>query len=155
MSSLQVDSISSMGGGHVDGAGKVVQVVQYYNASAGHESTTSQSDVASSITKTITPKFGNSLILIQSNVTMADAQSGILQAKMYVNGSAMAGASYYHFGYVDSDSRYAPLSFQANYNCTDTSALTFTVYYKSMSGAEVRITYNGSSSALTLWEIAQ
>ena len=87
---------------------------------------------------------------------MGDGQSAYILAKMYLNGSSMAGASSYHFGYQDvSHARYAPFVFQGNYTCTDTSPLTFTVYYKSGNGNSVRITHNAASSALTLWEIAQ
>ena len=63
MSSLQVDSISSMGGGHVDGAGLVVQFKEAVN--------TTMVTVASGVTTTIatlnfTPKFADSLILCQA-----------------------------------------------------------------------------------------
>ena len=72
MSSLQVDSISSMGGGHVDGAGKVVQFKEAF--------TTTQVDISNNTTATIvtldfTPKFSDSLILCQA-VHNQDACAG-------------------------------------------------------------------------------
>ena len=71
MSILKVDTINEKttgNGVHIDG--HVVQVQQYYNAYTGHTTSTSASFVASGVTKSITPKYSNSLILIQSNVTM-------------------------------------------------------------------------------------
>ena len=62
MSQLQVDSISSMGGGHVDGAGLVVQFKEAVNETS--------ITIASGVTTTIltlnfTPQFSDSLILFQ------------------------------------------------------------------------------------------
>ena len=63
MSSLQVDSIAAIGGGHVDGTGEIVQFKQAV--------TTTQVDVSNNTTATIitldfTPKFSDSLILCQA-----------------------------------------------------------------------------------------
>jgi len=60
MSSLQVDSISSMGGGHVDGAGKVVQFKEAVNETA---TTIASGTTATILTINFTPKFSDSLIL--------------------------------------------------------------------------------------------
>ena len=142
--------------GFVPEAGAVVQCVQYYNPITGYEQTASTSMVASSITKTITPKFENSLIIVQSSIAMADPISDYMMSQMYLNGSPMTGSSIYQVGYQNSSYvRYAPFVFQGNYTCTTTSPLTFTVYYRSGNGTNVRITHADSSSALTLWEIAQ
>ena len=58
MSSLQVDSISSMGGGHVDGAGKVVQFKEAVNTTGR---TISAGATATILTTNFTPKFSDSL----------------------------------------------------------------------------------------------
>jgi hypothetical protein len=63
MSSLQVDSISSMGGGHVDGAGKVVQ---FENAVLETQTTISDNTTATLLTINFTPKLADSLILVQA-----------------------------------------------------------------------------------------
>ena len=62
MSSLQVDSISSMGGGHVDGAGLVVQFKEAVNTTAV---TIADGVTTTIITLNFTPKFSDSLILCQ------------------------------------------------------------------------------------------
>jgi hypothetical protein len=142
--------------GFVPPAGSVVQVVQYYNANASQENTTSTSWTASIISKTITPKYSDSLIVVQASVSMADGQNDSLRAKMYINGSPMSGANEYHVVYQDHNTnRYSPVSFQGQHTCTSTDALNFRVYYKSSGGGSVRITHSLSSSALTLWEIKQ
>ena len=67
MSSLQVDSISSMGGGHVDGAGLVVQCV--LTTSTTNTSSGATGWVANTILDTsFTPKFSNSLIIVEVNL---------------------------------------------------------------------------------------
>ena len=63
MSSLQVDSISSMGGGHVDGAGKVVQCV-YHQWNVGTVTTSNSFGPAADSKISFTPKFANSLLVI-------------------------------------------------------------------------------------------
>ena len=137
-------------------AGSVVQMVQYYNASTSDEQTSSTSYVASSISKTITPKFSNSLIVVQTTISMTDPIAGILEAKIYLNGSAMPSAADYHLGYTQSARvRYAPFTNQVNYTCTTTDPLEFTVYYRVVSSGPVRITHPAASSAMTVWEIAQ
>ena len=65
MSSLQVDSISSMGGGHVDGAGRVLQVVQ--EELTGEYLTTAGSYQDTGLSGTITPSSSSSKILISIN----------------------------------------------------------------------------------------
>jgi hypothetical protein len=163
MSTLYVDNLQPNLGSQVEipdlkhNAGSVVQCVQYYNASTPEEGTTSTSFVGSAIRKTITPKYANSLIIVQSSSAMADPASGTyVSAKMYINGSLMSGASSYHVGYQQlSHGRYAPFIFQGQHTCTSTASLEFRIYYRSGNGGQVRITHSNSSAGLTLWEIAQ
>ena len=62
MSSLQVDSIAAIGGGHVDGTGEIVQFKEAVNTTA----TTIADGVTTTITTlNFTPKFSDSLILCQ------------------------------------------------------------------------------------------
>ena len=63
MSNLQVDSISSMGGGHVDGAGKVVQCV-YHEWDDITETTASSFSPVAGSKISFTPKFADSLLVI-------------------------------------------------------------------------------------------
>jgi len=155
MSILKVDTINEKTSGNgVQIAGHVVQVQQFYNSNASHSTSASASFVASGIAKSITPKYSNSLIIIQSNVTMSYS-SGYSHIRMYLNGSAMTGSNLYHVGYIDlSHNAYGALSFQAQHQATSTAALNFEIYYASPTGTAY-ITHAGASAALTLWEIAQ
>ena len=93
MSSLQVDSISSMGGGHVDGAGLVVQCV-YHQWDIVTTNTSDSFIPAQSSKLSFTPKFADSLLVITYDFNLAvEWQSGTLQAggaaKIYHNGTAL------------------------------------------------------------------
>ena len=138
-------------------AGQVVQCVQQYNASNSEISTTSTSYVASGIKKSITPQYSDSLIIIQSSVSMGDASANQYgKASMYLNGSAMSGSGNYHYGYMQgAKNEYAPFAFQAQYQVTSLSALEFEVYFTSISGGNFKLAHNTSSSGITLWEIKQ
>jgi len=155
MSKLYVNQIVEANSGYgVHVPGHVIQVQQYYSPANNPTSTSSTSLIASGVTKTITPKYSNSLIIIQCNITMAYS-TGWGEARMYLNGSAMTNSSNYHVGYIDtSHNNYAPLIFQGQYQATSTGALNFEVYYRAGTGS-FTITHNNSSAALTLMEIAQ
>ena len=73
MSSLQVDSISSMGGGHVDGAGKVVQMLFYEWDSLFQTSSNSFTSVPDT-SVSITPKFSNSRLIVDVNVKVSSSR---------------------------------------------------------------------------------
>lgn len=136
-------------------AGHVVQCQQFYNPDTAHVTSTSTSFVASGITKSITPKYSNSLIIIQSNISMAYATSW-MEARMYLNGSAMPNSGQYHVGFIDHGYNvYSALTFTGQYQASSTSALNFEIYYRSASSATAYITHDNASAALTLWEIAQ
>jgi len=147
-------TLDASGGTLVPSAGAVVQGVQYYNASNGPISTSSTSLVASGISKTITPKYSNSLIIIQSSISMSFS-NGWGAAVMYLNGSAMPNADTYHHSYIDTNhNAYAGIVFQGQYQATSTSALTFEIYYRAGTNTYT-VAHNSSSSGLTLWEIKQ
>ena len=142
----------------VPSAGQVVQCVQYYDADASTESTTSTTLVSSIIHKTITPKYSDSQIVIQLSIGMVDAQQTNIRGKMRVNDIDMPSTNQFHLGYQDGNgqARYYPWSFSGNYQCTSTDPLTFRVYYKSgSSSVAAKITHAASSASLILWEIAQ
>ena len=143
--------------GFIPPAGNVVQCVQYYNANCTSEATTSTSLVGSSLYKTITPTYANSLIIVQLSISMVDAIADRIKSRIRVNGVDMPGANQYHTGYQDAvnHARYYPFSHQSQYTCTSTAALEFKVYYLSDTGGSVRITHPNASAALTLWEIKQ
>ena len=167
MSTLHVENLKGLSSGgnankiivpsgqELRAAGHVVQCQQYYNSQTSHVTTTSTSFVASGITKSITPKYSDSLIIIQSNITMAYTTNW-MEARMYLGGSAMSSTANYQVGYIDvNHNGYSSLSFQGQHQATSTSALNFEVYYRTASGATAYITHLNASAALTLWEIAQ
>ena len=67
MSSLQVDSISSMGGGHVDGSGLVVQFDSSTTTAKQTFSSTSNVTCTVLSISNFTPKFSNSKLIIELN----------------------------------------------------------------------------------------
>ena len=150
-------TLDASAGGFTPAAGQIVQCVQQYNASNSEIATTSTSYVASGLKKSITPQYSDSLIIIQSSISMVDVQTGNWgKASMYVNGSAMAGSGNYHHGYMESGkAEYAPFIFQGQYQVTSLATLEFEVYFTSISGGEFKISHNNSSSGVTLWEIKQ
>tara|TARA_B100000963_G_scaffold351738_1_gene363777 strand:- start:32 stop:547 length:516 start_codon:yes stop_codon:yes gene_type:complete len=148
------DKISGAAGSIV-APGQVLQCVQYYAASPGAQSTSSTSFVATGIKKTITPKASGNLIIIQTHITMAYA-SASAYARIYLNGSAMAGSENYHMGYMNiSHNSYAGMMTQAQHTTTNTSALEFEIYVRVGSSGTFTYTHDQSSTAMTLWEIAQ
>ena len=156
MSTLYVDNLQPNLGSAVHAAGHVVQCVQYFDPNCVAESSSSTSLVGSSVRKTITPFYSNSLIIVQCALSMVDAQSSaFLAAEMYLNGSPMPSTGQYSLGYqAISHTRYAPMTMQGQYLCTNTTPLDFRVYYRT-DGGSGRITHINSTASLTLWEIAQ
>ena len=157
MSILKVDTINEKTSGNgVRIPGHVVQCQQFYNSQVSHVTTTSTSFVASGIAKSITPKYSDSLIIIQSNISMSYATDW-MSVRMYLNSSPMPSTGDYQVGYLDDTyNQYTGLTFAGQHQATSTSALNFEIYYRSASSSTMAyITHNNGSSALTLWEIAQ
>lgn len=141
--------------GSIVAPGQVLQCVQYYAANPGAQTTTSTSFVATGVKKSITPNASGNLIIVQANITMMYAESSAY-ARLYMNGSAMAGSSTYHMGYMNiSHNNYAGMMSQAQHITTDTSALEFEVYVRVGASGTFTYTHASSSAALTVWEIAQ
>jgi hypothetical protein len=134
-------------------SGSVLQVVTTYVANSGDIATTSLSLVASGITATITPTSASNLILVEFVASMNDPQGTDMAAVMYVNGSAMSGSSSYQVAYRGSPVRYAPISFSSTFQPSNTSAVTFQPFFRSISGGSVRLIHDLSSYCLKLTEI--
>ena len=146
-------------------AGHVIQVQRTYTAdsSSSHTQTGSTSLVASGIQCSITPKFSNSLILVDFSSSMATTGSNdYLIGRMYLKiGSAsiaqMTGADQYHIGYQRHDTnRYSPFCFGGSYTATSTDTLMFEPYIRAGSGNNnVSLVHPDGSSSLTVMEVAQ
>ena len=155
MSSLQVDSISSMGGGHVDGAGLVVQFKEAVNTTA--------TIIASNVTTTIltlnfTPKFSDSLILCQGFHSQDASRGGT--AVNYGTSSIYAGSTEVSMassvGYQIT--KITGARFQYSHSGTTPSwgtaplAIDLTVSAKNGPWA---VSLGGKKTSLLVWEIAQ
>jgi hypothetical protein len=139
-------------------AGTPIQVKQTYTASTGYIQTTSTSYVASGIQCVITPKYANSLILVNFSTSMTEitVNGQGLHVQMYMNGSVMSGGSSYHAGYKQTTADYSGMCFNGQYTATSTSALTFEPYFRSTGGGNTaRLAFTGASVALTITEIKQ
>ena len=138
---------------------QILQVKRNYapNVSGGIVINTT-SLVASGISVLITPKLSNSLILIDLNISMVQANSSAssLTARMYVNGSQMPSGSGYHIGYNGyGANEYSPMCFGGFYQASSTSSLTFEAYAQSNGGGQVRLVHPAASWSITAWEIKQ
>ena len=142
-------------------AGHVVQVARTYTASASYIQTSSTSLVASGFQCSLTPKYSDSLILVDLNSTLCDGDQGTLQARMYLkigsaSISAMSGANQYHLGFQNpSYNQYSPLCFGGSYTATSTDTLMFEPYIQSSGGGNVRLVHANASLSLTVTEIKQ
>ena len=143
--------------------GSVMQVVRKYTANSAHITTTSTSFVGSGFAQAITPTVVGSLLIINFNVTMADANgdSATMQSKMYYkigSGSfaSMPSASTYNIGYIGtSTNRYAPFAHSSSITTTSTDAYTFEPYFKCINGNQVRFAHSDCSIGMTIFEVAQ
>ena len=159
MSTLYVDNLRPNLGSGIHNLGSVVQCISSDDA-RGWASTTSTSLVASGISLSITPKFANSIILVDFHFPMVHVgvTGSSLVAAIYRNGTNL-GLSGYPQGFIH-NSNGAPQYPSVKLECRDishnsTSTLTYEVYYRTTSGDQVHLTHNGSDTHLKLWEIAQ
>ena len=163
MSTLSVDTIQGKTTAGTVGmpAGHVVQVARTYDAFSSHISTASTSLVASGIQCSLTPKFSNSLILVDFSTTVSHSNSGDqLRGAMYVKvGSAsiaaMSGADEYHLIY-SVDTKYQPTVFSGSYTASSTDTLMFEPYFRNRTQAvAVYLVHASASYSLTVTEIKQ
>ena len=168
LSSLQVDSISSMGGGHVDGAGKVVQFKCQESGSKVTFNNTGWNNV-SILDTTITPAFSNSLILIElivqlsvgtaTNVTSAGIACRIKSGNNVIGGSPNNQTEFYYTKAASSDPAriFARYSKSTTEIAGSTTARTYSfdvAQYFSGVGFDVN-NMTPATSIMKVWEIAQ
>jgi len=158
-SGANADTILIPSGQTLHAPGHVVQCISDDDA-RGWTSTTATSLVATGISLSITPKFANSVILVDFHFPMVHVPTtgSSLVAAIYRNGTNL-GLSGYPQGFIH-NSNGAPQYPSVKIECRDTShnstsALTYEVYFRTTSGDNVHLTHNGSDTHLKLWEIAQ
>jgi hypothetical protein len=140
-----------------------MQVVNKYTPSSAYISTTSTSYVGSGFSQAITPTVVGSLLIINFNVSMADANgdSASMPSQMYYkigSGSfaSMPSAGIYSIGYISTaHNRYSPFAHSSSITTTSTDAYTFEPYFKSNNGNEVRFAHSACSIGMTIFEVAQ
>ena len=169
MSSLQVDSISSMGGGHVDGAGLVVQTV-YHDWNDITVRTASGFGPAAGSTISFTPKFADSLLVIIYDFSFAvEWVSGVVQtagaAAIYHDGTVIQSVAekfelYSNAPATDPNKGAAVFARQTKINSIfagSTSARDIALYFAAYTPTSNKVTVNrgGNSSNLLVQEIAQ
>lgn len=153
-------TLDASGGTLVPSAGAVVQVVQVNNPASGHISTTALSEVASGIIATITPKYSDSLIIVDFVSGMAVGSGGDFRASMWMSVGASPrvqapNSGVYSVGYRSAGSEYGPLMCRLMYYPADTSSLTFEPYWRCISSGIAYLVHGSSSYSLTLTEIKQ
>ena len=158
MSSLQVDSIASMGGGHVDGAGLVVQYVETSVSKVVTPiDTSSSSFVNSGIEVAITPTFIGSKICVNYTGSLAAVNPNHrLAVALFESDIKLAGN--YSIGYLSSDGStvYSPVTGSYVFTTTSLSPLNFAVWIQRAAGTgSVTFTHGSSSYILSATEYAQ
>ena len=159
MSSLQVDSISSMGGGHVDGAGLVVQYVETSdNDVVTSIDIDSTSFVSTGITLSFTPKFIGSKVCVEYRGSMAKVlANATLSLTLFKDGVQAMGN--YGLGFLDGRSgfdMFTPAVGQYIFTTTSLTTIAFTVYARRGTGTgDVRPVVNASSYIFSATEYAQ
>ena len=153
MSSLQVDSISSMGGGHVDGAGKVVQFKEAVNTTA---TSIADNTKATVITLNFTPKFSDSLILCQAfhSNDRASASGSYCSSLIYAGTTEVGRASAVgHHITKTTDARFI-YSYSGSIASWGTTSMAISIQASPFSGDWV-VSYQEKKTSLLIWEIAQ
>jgi hypothetical protein len=162
MSTLKVDSlVEKTSGNGVHIAGHVVQVVRS-SFTAAHNTTTSTSfsSMGSPFNLAITPKFSNSIILIDVMLNPYVAGNGDSGAYNIHNGSGQIGHASNGFGIVPptggSNGQYRHFNINASDTASSTSTITYQVYHRSDNAS---VTFYGNHQNFTnhirLTEIAQ
>ena len=153
MSQLQVDSISSMGGGHVDGAGKVVQ---FKEAVTTTPVTIARDVTATILTLNFTPKFSDSLILCQgfhSNDTAVDSGS-YCASFIYAGATEVGHAVLVGYNTTKLEDARFNYSYSGSIASWGTTPLAIDLRVLAMAGNWI-VSHQGRRASLLVWEIAQ
>ena len=153
MSSLQVDAIASMGGGHVDGAGLVVQFKsQEYRT---------KTDIAADTSITLftipnfQPLFSDSLIHFSVCHQQDYKSTPTSYCSSYVQAGGITQAAAYNFAYNDTGilGQRCTISYNGTGSSWGTTAKDISLKMDVKGGWTA--CYEGASVGLYIWEIAQ
>ena len=153
MSQLQVDSISSMGGGHVDGAGKVVQFKEAV--------TTTGAVISVGVTTTIctmnfTPKFSDSLILVQGfhGSDAADSSSSYCISYIYAGTTEVGRAEMVGYNFTKAADTRFQYSYSGSIASWGTTSKAIDLDVLAIGGSWT-VCRGARKTSLLVWEIAQ
>ena len=139
---------------HIDGLGKVLQVVQSTTTTA--VTTTSGSYVTTGLTGTITPSSTSSKVLIMVHATFQSAGTGAyIRSTIFrgtVAGTNLASDNMQGYGNAASVVMGASVQFLDSPNTI--AAQTYTYGFKTNGGLSGLFTVNSSTSTMTLMEIS-
>lgn len=136
------------------GVGKILQVVYAAN-DPGSQSTTSTTFITTGLTATITPSSTSSRILALVCMYESHVPNALsaIQYELRRNGVVVSDTAGATLGYINASSGY----FNANMHIVDspasTSALTYTLFFRSAYGNSVSTNSDNTSNYLTLLEI--
>ena len=153
LSSLQVDSISSMGGGHVDGAGKVVQFKEAVNTT---QVTVSVGVMTSIFGLNFTPKFSDSLILCQAfhSADKAVVAASYCISYIYVGTTEVGRAETVGYNITKTNNARFQYGYSGSISSWGTTSLAIDLDVKA-SGGNWAVSSSGFKTSLLVWEIAQ
>ena len=139
-------------------AGSVVQMVANYHEATAHVATTSTSFVAmgSPYELSITPKFSNSLIVVEVQNGMAHPKANTgLMMMITKGGTPMQTPTYPNYNYSAID-HYLPVSIIASGVSGGTSAITYGVSFRvDGNGTSSRAIHTGGNYHIKITEIKQ
>ena len=148
------------------GTGNIIQVVKSGNFISAHvySSSTSYATMGSDFSLAITPKFSNSVILIEAMLnpyTNSNNESGTYNISKDGGSSFIAAHATNGFGIVPSSpstssGHYSHFIISASDTVSSTSTVTYQIYYRSTSSSyNFYGNHNNMSNHITLMEVAQ
>ena len=153
MSSLQVDSIAAIGGGHVDGTGEIVQYKQAVNTTATSIGAASDATI---LTLNFTPKFSDSLILVQGfhGQDSATTATGYCSSRIFLGTTEVCRANAVGLNITRTAGARFTYSYSGSIASWGTTPLEIDLRVASYNGNWI-VSRGGTKTSLYVWEIAQ
>jgi hypothetical protein len=152
-----INASAAIAGSKISGSfGKVLQVVGAATNSGSSTATSSTSFVSTGISGTITPSATSSKILvIISTAGSSEAAGRALYWTVY-RGSTNLGNAANGFGHLFNDNDRVRASIHMNFldSPSTTSAVTYTIYFRSNISSNVELPADAQMEHITLMEIA-
>ena len=136
-------------------SGSVIQVVSVAH-DPGSQSTSSTTFVTTGLTATITPSSTSSRILafVCMYESYVQTSSNAIAYELRRNGTAVSDTATATLGYSSATNNYFNANIHIVDSPTSTSALTYTLFFKSVYGNSVATNSDNTSTYMTLMEIA-